>query len=130
MSLFIGFIVYLVVVISSKSQELIADNYYEQDQNYQSEMESKDIAKKYGRPVQLNVGKDAIAVNFTAKPSYDSLKLYFFRPNSASNDVTFEIDEMPYQIPLKMLKKGVYNVRSTYIIAGEKAQQDTTIRIQ
>jgi hypothetical protein len=123
MSLFIVFILYLVFVISSKSSELISDDYYERDRNYQSEIEAQKNAASLGSPARISIENDTFKLIFANDLKATNIEMYLFKPNDQKADQNLEIKQTPFLLPTKLLQKGKYTANLQYEMEGKKCQQ-------
>jgi hypothetical protein len=125
MVVFVMFIGYMVVVITSESSELIAEDYYEQEQTIDADMAAKKRAQDAGFPVHFYAQNGNLY--FQAKTGVDVQKLHasFMCYNDKNSDLELDL-KAGSSFPVAQLKKGNYNVDIRYLIEGETYLQQTT----
>jgi hypothetical protein len=123
MSMFIVFILYLVYVISSKSSELISDDYYQRDRNYQSEIEAQKNAAALGSPARVSIENDTFRLVFAHEELPSNVELYLFKPDNQKSDQNIKVERTPFFLPVRLLKKGAYTANLQYELSGKKCQQ-------
>jgi hypothetical protein len=122
---FVLFIGYMVVVITSESSELIAEDYYEQEQTIDADMAAKKRAQDAGFPVHFYAQKGNLY--FKTKTGIDVQKLHasFMCYNDKNSDLELDL-KAGSSFPVAQLKKGNYNVDIRYQIKGKTFLQQTT----
>ncbi len=127
---FIVFILTLVLIINSKGADLTSEEYYLNEKKFDSELEAREQAKKYKFPLKMVTKEKIIEFYSTENHKLSDLKIEFTRPNDKSLDRTFESIKLPFTLPTKLLKKGNYLVKSSFIIDNQKLEQDTSLTIK
>jgi hypothetical protein len=122
---FVVFIGYMVVMITNESSELIAEDYYEQEQTIDADMAAKKRAQDAGFPVHFYAQNGNLY--FQAKTGVDVQKLHasFMCYNDKNSDLELDL-KAGSSFPVAQLKKGNYNVDIRYLIEGETYLQQTT----
>lgn len=114
---FIIFILFLVFVfpIGKQNSELISDNYYEEELEYQNVINAKKNAETLKeQPIyqQLNEG---IKITFPESINVDDNKISFvlFRTDDSNLDVKKELNlqNKAFLIPRKVIKSGSYTLK-------------------
>ncbi len=122
---FVVFIGYMVVVITNESSELIAEDYYEQEQTIDADMAAKKRAQDAGFPLHFYAQKGNLY--FQTKTGIDVQKLHasFMCYNDKNNDLELDL-KAGSSFPVAQLKKGNYNVDIRYQIDGKTYLQQAT----
>lgn len=122
---FVVFISYMVVVITNESSELVAEDYYEQEQTLDDDMAAKQRAQDANNPLHF-FEKDG-KLNFTAKGLQKIEKLHasFMCYNDKSSDLELDLS-VGDSFPIAQLKKGSYSLDIRYQIKGKTYLQQTS----
>ena len=122
---FVMFIGYMVVVITSESSELIAEDYYEQEQTIDADMAAKKRAQDAGFPVHFYAQNGNLY--FQTKTGVEVQKLHasFMCYNDKNSDLALDL-KAGNSFPVAQLKKGNYTVDIRYQIKGKTFLQQTT----
>ena len=91
---FISFIMYFVITMSTNnkySYDLVTDNYYQQELQYQKQIEAEKNAKNLIENVKLKHSEFGLTVNFPKDLDYKMIngKVFLYRPSNKQLD--FEI---------------------------------------
>ena len=119
---FVIMISYLAVRASTQKVDLVSEDYYEQELNFQKKI---DMLKRTNNLVD-SVSYQATASNmevtlpapFNGKQVSGFLKLYC--PSNAANDqlMQFKVENNKLNIPFKKAAKGYYQVQLEWEVAG------------
>lgn len=122
---FVVFISYMVFVITNESSELVAEDYYEQEQTLDADIAAKQRAEDANKPLQF-FEKDG-KLYFAAKGSEKIEKLHasFMCYNDKSSDLELDL-VVGDSFPIAQLKKGAYAVTLRYQIKGKTYLQQTS----
>lgn len=115
---FVVFISYMVVVITNESSELVAEDYYEQEQTLDADIAARQRAEDANNPLQFSE-KDG-KLYFTAKGLQKIEKLHasFMCYNDKSSDLELDLT-VGDSFPIAQLKKGSYVLALRYQINGK-----------
>ena len=111
--LFMAFIIMLVVKTYHVNNELVAEDYYKQELEYQNKLEKMSHVKTQQQWQQT---EDMLVLAFPEGSSNSVVKgtVDFYRPSDASKDVRLPLalNEKGEQVfPKKLFAKGLYNVK-------------------
>lgn len=122
---FVVFISYMVFVITNESSELVAEDYYEQEQTLDADIAAKQRAEDANYPLQF-FEKDG-KLYFAAKGAEKIEKLHasFMCYNDKSSDLELDL-VVGDSFPIAQLKKGAYAVTLRYQIKGKTYLQQTS----
>lgn len=122
---FVVFIGYMVVVITNESSELVAEDYYEQEQTLDADMDAKTRAQEAGNPLRF-YEKDGL-LHFEAAKQEKITKLHvsFMCYNDKNSDLELDL-QLGSSFPIAQLKKGNYALTFRYQIDGKTYLQQTS----
>lgn len=114
---FISFIMYFVITMSTNnkySYDLVTDNYYQQELQYQKQIEAEKNAKNLIENVKLKHSEFGLTVNFPKDLDYKMIngKVFLYRPSNKQLDFEILISiSKPYLlVPEKRLLDGRWNI--------------------
>jgi len=106
--------------------DLVADDYYKQEIEYQGQMDKISNAKSLKNPVFISYSMEnkAITLNFPVEHIEKDLtgKIHFYRPSNADEDKAFEIHPMDsgeQVISVSSLNKGLWKIKISWTVGGE-----------
>jgi hypothetical protein len=122
---FVVFIGYMVFVITNESSELIAEDYYEQEQSLDADMASEQRAADSNYPLELK--EENGLLHFTSKQNLPIEKLHvsFMCYNNKGGDLELDL-KVGSSFPVAQLKKGNYAVDMRYQIQNKTYLQRTS----
>ena len=106
--------------------DLVADDYYKQEIEYQGQMDKISNAKSLKNPVFISYSMEnkAITLNFPVEHIEKDLKgkIHFYRPSNADEDKAFEIHPMDsgeQVISVSSLSKGLWKIKISWTVGSE-----------
>ncbi|MEN9291605.1 MAG: FixH [Bacteroidota bacterium] len=122
---FVVFIGYMVFVITNESSELIAEDYYEQEQSLDADMAAEQRAANANYPLELK--EENGLLHFTSKQNLPIEKLHvsFMCYNNKGGDLELDL-KVGSSFPVAQLKKGNYAVDMRYQIQKRTYLQRTS----
>lgn len=125
MALFMTFIVTLVVRISMAKPELVADNYYEQEINFETKISAQRNLAKLAHTPEIYTANGNIFIDISKCIGNHKAEgqVHVYRPNDASLDINIPINgntDAPIIVPEKSLVQGVYSVQVSWEMNGKK----------
>lgn len=122
---FVVFIGYMVFVITNESSELIAEDYYEQEQSLDADMAAEQRAANANYPLELK--EENGLLHFTSKQNLHIEKLHvsFMCYNNKGGDLELDL-KVGSSFPVAQLKKGNYAVDMRYQIQKRTYLQRTS----
>ncbi len=133
-ALFVIFILSFVFTAAYTHTDLYAEDYYQQELDYQSTIAAKSNAHGASKELFLSQATNSIVVHFPSSMKEDegSGTIQFYRPNNADGDVTYEIkkenDKMI--ISKSKLNSGKYNVKVYWKEEGKDFLVTTEIVVE
>lgn len=122
---FVVFIGYMVFVITNESSELIAEDYYEQEQSLDADMAAEQRAANANYPMELK--EENGLLHFITKQNLPIKKLHvsFMCYNNKGGDIELDL-KVGSSFPVAQLKKGNYAVDMRYQIQNKTYLQRTS----
>ena len=122
---FVVFISYMVVVITNESSELIAEDYYEQEQTIDADMTAQKRAQDAGSPILFEEKDGNLCFETSSKKEITKLHASFMCYNDKNCDLELDL-KIGDRFPVAQLKKGSYAIAIRYQIKGETYLQQTS----
>lgn len=130
MSLFMIFILVLVIGLMSHRVDLQSEDYYQKEINYESELQAMRNSSELEAKIEVIEQSDFIVIQIPSEGEFSDLKVEFIRPDDDKLDQSFKInDTKSYLIERKKLVKGKYNVEIYYSYKGKDCLQKQNIYI-
>jgi hypothetical protein len=133
MVLFMTFILSIVIRTSFLQTDLYAEDYYQQELNYQEEIDAKNISVQFDKSFYLTQSTKEVFVHFDELKNWEQLngKLYFYRPNNAELDrsIAFVPQDGIQLISKEHFKTGEYEVKLTWKEGEQTYQVEKTVYI-
>lgn len=128
--LFAAFIGYMVVKAFQEDFDLVTEDYYAQEINYEQKMIKLANAKSTNKVVRIEQGTDNLILKFPEQMSSGTIE--FYHPSRELFDRTYEINlEEGFQIITKSdLVPGNYRVNITWKVDEIEYLQESKIYIQ
>ncbi len=130
---FVAVILFMVVKSFGNDQELVTDDYYAEELQFQHRIDASNNARPYIDSVQMKVADGNVALTFpaTLRTVHDG-QLYFYRASDADKDVKMPLvlDTNGMQmIPASKLGKGYYTVKMSWSLNGKAYYMERNIFI-
>lgn len=110
MSLFMGFIIFLVVNMMAHKSDLVSEDYYKNEINYEAELTALKNNDQLENQITMESQKDYVVVKIPSKSDFTNVELMLVRPDNVKLDRTFKIQgKKTFLIPKKELIRGEYN---------------------
>ncbi|MFM6947195.1 MAG: FixH family protein [Flavobacteriales bacterium] len=122
---FVLFIGYMVVVITNESSELIAEDYYEQEQTIDADMAAKQRAQLAKQPIEIKEHGGLLSFQNKSKLVIEKLHASFMCYNDKRGDIELDL-KVDDSFPVAQLKKGNYAVELRYQVDGKTYLQQTS----
>jgi nitrogen fixation protein FixH len=103
-------------------EDLVAENYYEQEIRYQQQIDKLDNAAGLGAAAGMDVVGDELLISFPEEVRNSRItgELYLQRPNDARFDdrIPFTVEDGILRVPVADRMKGVYRAQMEWSVAG------------
>lgn len=130
MSLFIVFILVLVIGLMSHRVDLQSEDYYQKEINYESELQAMRNSSELENKIEVIEQKDFIVIQIPSEGEFDKIRVELIRPDDNKLDQTFNIQNTKsYLIDRNKLVKGQYNIEIYYSYNGKDCLQKQNIYI-
>ena len=130
MSLFMAFILVLVISLMSHSVDLESEDYYQREINYQSEITALNKSNELKEKVVITTMEKYVSVVVPSTLNCENLEIEMKRPDNKDLDQKFNINNTKsYLIDKAKLVKGHYNIEIRYQVKGTEYMQKQTIII-
>lgn len=121
MVLFISFILYFVLQMTLSSEyddEMVEENYYQQEYVYQQEIDGRQNASALVQDVIVQKKQEAFHVDFPQDFDYNGINgtIYMYRPSDKELDfkIPIQLESSNCTIPLQMLAKGKWEIKISW----------------
>jgi hypothetical protein len=132
---FILLIVTMVTLSMKQKVDLVSEDYYQQELDFQHKINQIERTEKLATPLTWKVTRKQLELQFPAEFSGKSKqgKIFFFRPSDAvlDQEVSLTKDTATLQqLSLKQLKKGVYKMQVNWEVNNSEFYNEGFIQIQ
>ena len=114
----------VVVIAATHREHLVSDSYYEQELNFQRQIDSADRAKKSGAGIAYDATKDSVVITLPvaqlAQKVSGTIELY--RPSEPKLDREFLLEpkaDGTQTFDVSKLAGGLWSVRVKWVAGGE-----------
>jgi hypothetical protein len=129
--LFAAFIGVLVTVCVRQEISLVSKNYYQEELDFQAQMDRKRNTEALIDRPEIQVGEDrSLKITFAGFSQLEKGRLSLYSPGDATQDKIFLLQptSAPDQVfPIGKLKKGKYIARMTWTMHDKEFYYETTL---
>ena len=130
LTLFIGFISFLVVKIMSQDVDLVSEDYYKQEIDYEARIQKEQNGLNNAAKIELIDQEAYVVVQLPDSSSLTNVVLNLKRPNDKKLDKSFKIEgTKTFMLPKSSLEKGKYDLTIEYTINGEECLMKKVIEL-
>lgn len=130
MTLFIGFIVYMVVGFFAHPVDLESDDYYQKEIAFEDEISALKNANELKHPPVVLTNETHFVVQFHPDHEFTDAVVHLKRPNDENEDKAFPIENTTFfTVSKEELQNGVYNIELSYVSSGKNCLQKETVYI-
>jgi hypothetical protein len=130
MGLFMGFIIFLVVNLMMHKVDLVSEDYYKNEINYEAELSALRNNNQLTYQITLESQKDFVVVKIPDESEFSNVQLFLSRPDNKKLDKFYTIQgTKTFLIPKKELIKGIYNVEVRFDSSQKKCLKKDKIYI-
>jgi nitrogen fixation protein FixH len=109
---FIGFIITLVTILMSNKIDLVSEDYYQKEINFEDEIASSKNWKALGKELAFQTNEQHIIVTLPEIDQVNEFELFFTRPDDIKQDLAFKINgTKTYIMDKSKFEKGQYDFR-------------------
>ena len=128
---FIAFILFMVFVFPNGKQnaEMVSDNYYEDEMQYQKVIDAKNNAETLEEKPSYTELSEGIKIQFPSKivPDTQSIHFSLFRTDDKNLDINKEVgldNNQAFVIPKEVLVSGSYTLKVKWSVDKKEYQVD------
>jgi hypothetical protein len=130
LTLFIVFISFLVVKIMSQDVDLVSEDYYKQEIDYEARIQKEQNGLNNAAKIELIDQEAYVVVQLPDSSSLTNVVLNLKRPNDKKLDKSFKIEgTKTFMLPKASLEKGKYDLTIEYTINGEECLMKKSITL-
>ncbi len=115
-------------------EELVTDNYYEQEVKYQQQIDKLDNVSKLGGALTMDIADGELVITFpeVVKGQRITGELYLQRPSDARADdlINFTVENGELIIPVGHRMKGLYHAKMEWSIGEQEFLSQQRIYVQ
>jgi hypothetical protein len=112
MSLFIIFIVVLATILMTRQIDLVSEDYYQNEINYQEEIDQINNLKALRLQPRVEITAKELIVQFPDQLEITNAEIHLLRPDNNQLDLKFPIEgTLFFAIPLEKLVQGKYKYK-------------------
>lgn len=131
MGLFMGFIVTLVVIMMRQDIDLVQEDYYQKELEYDKEYNAELNYMSVPDSIKMNLSSDELYLHFPEEFRTGKASVQLMRPNDKKMDLSFSVDAVEaVRIPMKNLAKGQFICTVSGTLKGKPYQMDQTINVK
>ena len=131
MGLFMGFILTMVVIMMRQKIDLVEEDYYKRELNYENQFNAQQNYASVNEPIRFQTKKDSLLIYFPAAFRADDVSIVLQRPNDKDRDMTFNIKPLEkITIPTTAFPKGVFTCTINGSVEGKPYEMSQQVNIQ
>lgn len=115
----------------SQKVELVADNYYKQEMQYQQRINESSAALALDTPVRWNLSDDRENIILTF-PAAATATVILYRPSNSALDKTFTLSagsDGTARIPIKAIASGFWRMKIQWNIGDKKMYNEFSLTL-
>ncbi len=133
-SLFAAMILYLVVVASQQTNDLVSEDYYAQTLSYQERIDARSNSQALAEPLRFVRSEDrsTLLVQFPSGLQEVSGQLHFYRPSDASQDRVVDLSGSGGQaasLDVSQMEAGFWRLQLDWESGGRAYFDETTLML-
>lgn len=130
LSLFVGFILFLVITLMRQDVDLVSEDYYKQEIDYEARIQKEQNGLNNAAKIELIDQEAYVVVQLPDSSSLTNVVLNLKRPNDEKLDKSFKIEgTKTFMLPKASLEKGKYDLTIEYTINGEECLMKKSITL-
>lgn len=131
--LFAGFIIYIFSQAMGDKYEMVTQNYYEKEMEYEKEVNQNARADKKGYSLGIIQDEKFLFVQLDGVKSQVKGEMFWYKPDDGTKDMNLEFvsDSSGKAVyPIEKFEKGMYQVRLTWQEDGKTLALKETVFVQ
>lgn len=128
---FVVFIAFMVYMAFGEKYDLVTEDYYQQEIEFQSTIDKRENAKNLTSSLKVSINHSSVIIDFPQKNVVIEGMVNVFRPSDESLDFDHEFSSTKDQIeiPLKKFTSGKYLIKTEWKVDNNAFYQEETIII-
>lgn len=127
---FMGFILFLVISLMQHKVDLVSEDYYQQEIDYDTHMNAVNVYNQSKEKIAVKLTENELQLQFPATMQNDSIHVQLKRPDNENLDMQLGIEGIPFAaIPLKTLQKGRYDLIITGSVENKEFIYEDAVTI-
>lgn len=115
LGLFMTFITVLVVMMINTKVDLVTDNYYQKEVEFQDRIDESKNFNDLDNPPSITLDNNNINFIFPTNNEFTNINVDFFRPSNEDHDKTIRIDgNESFTLNKSDFEKGNYQIKLTF----------------
>lgn len=130
---FIGYIMYFVISAFQMNFDMVTDNYYGKELDFENKQKRIENFRELGKKVEISQQQATLTLDYNSLNQHLKGEVYFYHPASEKNDFRAQIvknQEGKQVIPKQKLQRGMYKIILEWEVAGKEYYQQEQIYIQ
>jgi len=108
---FMSFIVFMVVSMMRQSADLVSEDYYQQELNYNAHYAAEQVYQQTTEKIEVSITGTALQLRLPQVYTADSLHIELKRPNNEQLDLSFQLaGQTQISLPVSLMEKGNYDL--------------------
>jgi hypothetical protein len=129
MIIFMGFITTLVVIMMNQKIDLVTDNYYLKELEYDETYNAKTTYENASEAIVATIDNGNLVLSIPKDFQSDSIHGYLFRPNDSNNDLKWSFKaEDKTLLPIGQLPRGNYELTLTGKYNGQNFESQHELK--
>lgn len=130
LSLFVGFILFLVITLMRQDVDLVSEDYYKQEIDYEARIQKEQNGLNNAAKIKIVNQKSFIIIQLPDSIDLTNVLVNLKRPNDEKLDKSFKIEgTKTFMLPKASLEKGKYDLTIEYTINGEECLMKKAITL-
>ena len=121
---FMSYIVYMAVILISKSTDLVSPDYYKDEVLFEREINAQQNAFNNKSNLALDISDKGLFIQLNTPDEVDLLSITLYRSNAKADDIHIETRGTSAFIEKSQLKKG------RYLLTAEWEAQDQSFQMR
>lgn len=122
----------MVFFVAGLKMDLVEDNYYEKEINYQDEIDVLSETSDLKTPLGIKYTGKAVSFTFPEQGTMPAGEIHFYRPSDAGKDFKVNIgtdSERIQNVDASELSQGIWKVQVTWFADNKKFFKEESIYI-
>lgn len=126
---FMSYIVYMAVILISKSTDLVTPDYYKNEVQFEREITAQQNAINNRSNIDLEISPEGLFIKLDTPDEVGLLNIALYRPNTKDGDIAIESKGKNAFIKNSQLKKGRYILTTDWKAQNQNFQMRDTLWI-